>query len=71
MLHEHNTAARWCLGNVRCLTDTNENMKITKKQSMGRVDLIVAWVIAMATAMLKMPQGPDINEAVLAEDWSL
>ena len=71
MLHEHNTAARWCLSNVRCLTDTNENVKITKKQSTGRVDMIVAWVISIATAMLKMPQGPDINEAVLAEDWSL
>lgn len=71
MLHEHNTCARMCLGNVRCLTDTNENIKITKKQSAGRVDMIVAWVISMATAMLKMPQGPDINEAVLAEDWSL
>ena len=71
MLHEHNTAARWCLGNVRCLIDTNENVKITKKQSTGRVDMVVAWVIAMATAMLKMPAGPDINQAVLAEDWSL
>ena len=71
MLHEHNTACRWCLNNVRCFTDTNENIRITKKQSTGRVDIVVSWVISMATAMLKMPQGPDINEVVLAEDWSL
>ena len=25
MLHEHNTAARWCFGNVRCAVDGNEN----------------------------------------------
>ena len=71
MLHEHNTAARWCFGNVRCYTDTNENMKPTKKQSMGRIDYAVAWIIAVATAMVKMPKGPDINEHVMSEDWSL
>lgn len=71
MLHEHNTAARWCFGNVRCYTDTNENMKPTKKQSTGRIDYAVAWIIAVATAMVKMPKGPDINEHVMSEDWSL
>ena len=71
MLHEHNTCARWNLGNVRCITDTNENIKPTKKQSTGRIDIIVAWIIAIATAMIKMPQGPDINEHVLDESWHL
>lgn len=71
MLHEHNTCARFCFGNVRCYTDTNENMKPTKKQSTGRIDYAVAWIIAVATAMVKMPKGPDINTHVLSEDWSL
>ena len=71
MLHEHNTAARWCFGNVRCATDGNENLKPMKNRSIGRIDITVAWIIAMATAMLKMPSGPDINEHILSEDWGL
>lgn len=71
MLHEHNTAARWCFGNVRCAVDGNENIKPMKNRSTGRIDMTVAWIIAMATAMIKMPQGPDINEHVLSEDWGI
>jgi phage terminase large subunit-like protein len=51
MLHEHNTAARWCFGNVRCLTDTRENIAPSKKHSTGRIDMVVAWIIAYATYM--------------------
>lgn len=52
MLHEHNTCARWCFGNVKCRTDGNENMKPMKNLSTGRIDITVAWIIAYATAML-------------------
>ena len=71
MLHEHNTCARWCFGNVRCATDGNENMKPMKNRSIGRIDISVAWIIAMATAMVKEPVGPDINEHVLSDDWGI
>lgn len=71
MLHEHNTAARWCFGNVRCAVDGNENMKPMKNRSIGRIDMTVAWIIAMAVALLRMPQGPDINEHVNSEDWGI
>ena len=71
LLHEHNTAARWCFGNVRCYVDGNENLKPMKNRSTGRIDMTVAWIIAMATAMVRMPQGPDINEHVLSENWGI
>ncbi len=71
MLHEHNTCARWNFGNVRCAVDGNENVKPMKNRSAGRIDVTVAWIIAMATVMEKEPQGPDINEHVLSEDWGL
>ena len=71
LLHEHNTAARWCFGNVRCYVDGNENLKPMKNRSTGRIDMTVAWIIAMATAMVRLPQGPDINEHVLSEDWGI
>ena len=52
LVHEHNTCARWCFGNVRCATDGNENIKPMKNRSAGRIDIAVAWIIAKATAML-------------------
>lgn len=51
MVHEHNTCARWCFGNVRCRADGNENIKPMKNLSTGRIDITVAWIIAYATAM--------------------
>ena len=71
MLHEHNTCARFCFGNVRCAVDGNENRKPMKNRSIGRLDMAVAWIIAMAVAILRMPAGPDINEHILSEDWGI
>jgi phage terminase large subunit-like protein len=65
MRHVHNTTARWCFGNVRCAVDGNENMKPMKNKSIGRIDITVAWIIAMATAMVKENQeGDKLNEAL-------
>lgn len=71
MLHEHNTAARWNFGNVRCAVDGNENMKPMKNRSVGRIDIAVAWIIAMAAAMLKDAEKPDLAAALGREDFSL
>lgn len=69
LTHEKNPCARWCFGNVKCAVDGNENMKPMKNRSNGRIDLTVAWITAMATAMLK--ERPDINTIIMSEDWSL
>ena len=69
LIHEANPTARWCFGNVRCATDGNENIKPMKNKSIDRIDLIVALIIAMATAMLNT--SPDINEKIKSDDWSL
>lgn len=53
MLHDHNTASRWCFGNVRCAVDGNENIKPMKNKSTGRIDITVAWIIAHAAALLQ------------------
>lgn len=71
MLHEHNTAARWCFGNVRCATDGNENMKPMKNRSVGRIDIAVAWIIAMAAAMLCDTEKPDLAAALGRADFTL
>ena len=71
MLHLHNTAARWCFGNVRCAVDGNENMKPMKNRSTGRIDIAVAWIIAMAAAMLDAAKPPDLAQAMDRPGWSL
>ena len=69
MVHEHNTCARWCFGNVRCAVDGNENMKPMKNKSTGRIDITVAWIIAYAAYML----DPKDNLAALVASgrWTM
>lgn len=69
MVHEHNTCARWCFGNVRCAVDGNENMKPMKNKSTGRIDITVAWIIAYAAYML----DPKDNLATLVASgrWTM
>ena len=71
MLHEHNTAARWNFGNIRCATDGNENLKPMKDRSVGRIDMTVAWIISMATAMAKGVEKPDLASAMERPGFSL
>ena len=71
MLHVHNTAARWCFGNVRCAVDGNENMKPMKNRSIGRIDIAVSWIIAMAAALVRQNQKQDLSAAMERSEWSL
>lgn len=69
MLHEHNTCARWCFGNVRCAVDGNENIKPMKNRSTGRIDITVAWIIAHAAAMLAPANS--LSERVAVGQWHM
>ena len=71
MLHVHNTCARWCFGNVRCAVDGNENIKPMKNRSIGRIDITVAWIIAMAVALVAANQKPDLAAAMDRPEFSL
>lgn len=64
MLHVHNTAGRWCFGNVRCVVDGNENIKPMKNRSIGRIDITVAWIISMAVAILKRSAPQKISDTI-------
>ena len=70
MLHVHNTCARWCFGNARCYVDANENQKLMKDRSIGRIDITVAWIIALATATIIQEQNP-FDKKELEKDWGL
>lgn len=69
MKHDHNTAARWNFGNVRCAVDGNENIKPMKNKSTGRIDITVAWIIAHAAAMSE-PEN-NLAELLATGRWSL
>ena len=71
MLHVHNTCARWCFGNVRNYVDANENIRPLKNRSIGRIDMTVAWIIAMAVALFKQNQKPDLAEAMKRRNYHL
>ena len=42
-----------------------------KNRSIGRIDITVAWVIAMAAAMAKDAEKPDLSEALENPGFSL
>lgn len=71
MKHVHNTCARWNFGNVRCAVDGNENMKPMKNKSIGRIDIIVAWIICMAVALAKQNAKPDLAEQIESGRFSM
>lgn len=71
MLHVHNTCARWNFGNVRCAVDGNENQKPMKNRSTGRIDITVAWIIAVAVWIVDRNQPPDLAEAMTRAEFSL
>ncbi|WP_340395287.1 terminase TerL endonuclease subunit [Paenibacillus sp. FSL E2-0177] len=66
MSHEINPVARWCWGNIVVAMDGNENIKPMKNKSKERIDLIVAMINAMATAMLF--EEIDLGVEEFAED---
>lgn len=69
MKHDHNTASRWCFGNVRCAVDGNENIKPMKNKSIGRIDITVAWIIAHAATMSE-PENK-LADLLATGRWSL
>lgn len=46
-------------------------MKPMKNRSTGRIDITVAWIIAMATAMVKEAAKPDLAAAMERPGFSL
>ena len=71
MLHVHNTCARWCFGNARCYVDANENQKLMKDRSTGRIDIAVAWIIALATWSAMQDKPTDLADVIASGRCSM
>lgn len=54
--HNGNPVLRWMFGNIAIRTDENENIRPSKKHSTGRIDGMVALIMALGRAMVKMDE---------------
>lgn len=60
--HEKNPLARWCFGNIVVAVDGNENIKPMKNKSRERIDIAVALINAIATAMIFEDMDTSVSE---------
>lgn len=71
LIHEKNECLDWCVSNAYQYSDTNENIRLSKKNKddSQRIDLLAASIdcLARTAAFDEAPQ--DISEAVLSDDF--
>jgi phage terminase large subunit-like protein len=66
--HAGHPILRWCAANVTVEQDSNENLKISKRKSTERIDLISALVNALAVALpATMGSAYDTRPPLLVE----
>lgn len=56
--HDSNPVARWCVSNVTCRIDANENIYPRKERPEQKIDGVVALIIALNRAMFAEPEPP-------------
>ena len=69
LVHPGNPLLTWCLANAVEVADTNENIKLSKKNVMDnrRIDAIAAVLNAFVRASQRIEE--DVNAIVGADDW--
>lgn len=72
IVHDGNPLLTWCLSNAVEITDSNANIRLSKKHKddSQRIDLIAAVLNAFTRAMLQEPEV-DLNDHILSDDFSL
>lgn len=76
LTHEASPVARWCFGNASVAKNGNEQIKLVKEHKgksvvrTRRIDLISAWIDAMARAV-SYRGVLDMSEAILDPDWGM
>jgi phage terminase large subunit-like protein len=62
VVHPSNPVFTWCASNAVTVNDDAENRKLSKEKATGRIDLIVAAVMAVGTRPVDTNNGPSIYE---------
>ncbi|MFA6100433.1 MAG: terminase TerL endonuclease subunit [Patescibacteria group bacterium] len=68
ILHDSNPVLTWCAANAVTFEDEDKNRKISKKRSTGRVDGIVAAVMACGVADEKDAGGKSVYDGLTKEE---
>lgn len=75
IVHDGSPLLTWALGNARVETDSNGNIKLTKKNQSDtqRIDPLAAVINAMVRLpALKTVQGMgDLSDRILSDDWGM
>ena len=60
MKHRGNPVMTWCAANAVIVTDPAGNRKVAKEKATGRVDGIVAAIMATGASMTQSENGPSV-----------
>lgn len=73
VVHDGSPLLTWCLGNARVEQDSNENIKLTKKNASAtrRIDLLGALINAMTRIQALREANRDINAEILSGKWGM
>lgn len=69
LYHTDDPLLSWAINNAVVVSDANENIKINKAKSKERIDPIASVINAYSRAMFD-DQTTDVNESILADDWT-
>ncbi|WP_341522201.1 terminase TerL endonuclease subunit [Pseudomonas sp. G.S.17] len=62
LAHPNNPVMNWCANNAVTTSDDAENRKPSKEKAIGRIDLIVAAIMAVGIAAKEADAAPDVND---------
>ena len=62
LVHPNNPVMNWCANNAVTTSDDAENRKPSKEKAIGRIDLIVAAIMAVGIAAKEADAAPDVND---------
>jgi phage terminase large subunit-like protein len=73
IVHDGSPLLTWCLANAVTAQDSNENIKLSKKNASDtkRIDLLAAGINAMVRIEALRETSRDLNSEILSEDWGM
>ena len=73
IVHDGSPTLTWCLANAKEQQDSNENIKLSKRNASDtqRIDLLAALINAMVRLQALQAAGRDFSAAILSEDWGM
>ena len=73
VVHDGSPALTWCLSNAVTEIDSNENIKLSKKNASDtrRIDLLAALMNAMVRVQALQNNMIDLSDAILDDEWGM